>query len=297
MRLLVAGWHGQLARALVEIAPGEADVKALAVGRPALDLCEPASITRSMTDFGPDVVINTAAYTAVDKAESEPEAAFALNRDGARLLAEAAAKRGAAIIHVSTDYVFDGTKPAPYVEDDPTAPLGVYGHSKLEGENAVRSVNPRHAVVRTAWVHSPGGANFVRTMLRLAGERPRVRVVDDQIGSPTYAPHLARAILQLARNLSTASADDPRWGTYHAAGSGAVTWCGLAREVFRVSKTLGGPSAEVEAITTADYPTPARRPANSRLDCGKLRRLHAITLPDWEAGVAEGVNRLLAKGE
>ncbi|MEZ5854066.1 MAG: dTDP-4-dehydrorhamnose reductase [Hyphomicrobiaceae bacterium] len=295
MRLLVAGWHGQLASALVEIAPGEPDVKALAVGRPALDLCEPASITRAMTDFGPDVVINTAAYTAVDKAESEPEAAFALNRDGARMLAEAAAKRGAAMIHVSTDYVFDGSKSSPYVETDPTAPLGVYGRSKLEGEIAVREANPRHAIVRTAWVHSPGGTNFVRTMLRLAADRPLLRVVDDQIGSPTYAPHLARAILHLARNLTGAPEGDERWGIYHAAGGGEVTWCGLARETFRISKSLGGPSADVEAITTADYPTPARRPANSRLDCTKLQKLHAITLPPWQAGVAEGVSRLVSQ--
>ena len=175
MRLLIAGWQGQLARALVEIAPGAADIDALAIGRPALDLCEPASITRAMTDFRPDVIINTAAYTAVDKAESEPDAACALNRDGARMLAEAAYKRGAAIIHVSTDYVFDGAKPTPYLEDDPTGPLNVYGRSKLAGEIAVRAANPRHVIVRTSWVHSAVGANFVRTMLRLGAERPSLR--------------------------------------------------------------------------------------------------------------------------
>jgi dTDP-4-dehydrorhamnose reductase len=294
MRILIAGWQGQLARALVEIAPGEADITALAVGRPALDLCEPASITRAMTDFQPDVIINTAAYTAVDKAESEPDAAFALNRDGARLLAEAASRRGAAIIHISTDYVFDGAKPAPYVEDDPTGPIGVYGRSKLEGEEAVRGTNPRHAIVRTAWVHSAGGTNFVRTMLRLAAERPVVRVVDDQWGSPTYAPHLARAVLALARRLKGREAGDPAWGTYHAAGRGEVTWCGLARAAFAVSSANNGPTARVEAITTADYPTPARRPANSRLDCGKLERMHGIRLPDWQEGVADCVRRLVA---
>jgi dTDP-4-dehydrorhamnose reductase len=296
MRILIAGWQGQLARALVEIAPGAPDVEALAVGRPALDICEPGSITRAMTDFGPDVIVNAAAYTAVDKAESEPDAAFALNRDGPRMLAEAARKRGAVIIHVSTDYVFDGTKPTPYVEEDPVAPLGVYGRSKLEGEMAVRAANPRHLILRTAWVHSGGGNNFVRTMLRLAGDRPRLRVVDDQIGTPTYAPHLAEAILGLARQAVARPDDDPAWGTYHAAGRGAVTWCGLAREAMRVSALAGGPTAEVDAITTADYPTPARRPANSRLDCGRLQRTFGVALPDWEAGVAAGVARLLDDG-
>ncbi|MGE0699487.1 MAG: dTDP-4-dehydrorhamnose reductase [Hyphomicrobiaceae bacterium] len=294
MRLLVAGWQGQLARALVEIAPANPRIEALAVGRPALDLVQPATIVRAMTDFRPDVIVNAAAYTAVDKAESEPDAAFALNRDGARRLAEEAARRGAAIIHVSTDYVFDGRKATPYVEDDATGPLGVYGRSKLEGEEAVRAANPRHCIVRTSWVHSAGGANFVRTMLRLASDRNVVRVVDDQIGTPTYAPHLAEAILALAQRVSGAGEGDPGWGTYHAAGTGAVTWCGLAREVFRLSGARGGPVAEVEAITTADYPTPARRPANSRLDCTRLDARHGIRLPVWEAGVVEGLNRLLA---
>lgn len=294
MRLLIAGWQGQLARALVEIAPGAADIEALAVGRPALDLCEPASITRAMTDFRPDVIINTAAYTAVDKAESQPDAAFALNRDGARLLAEAANRRGAVIIHVSTDYVFDGAKPQPYVEDDATGPLNVYGRSKLEGELAVRVANPRHVIVRTSWVHSATGANFVRTMLRLAAERPTLRVVDDQIGGPTYAPHLAQAILEIARRVAGSSAEAAVWGTYHAAGTGEATWCGFAREVFRVSAEGGGPSASVEAIATAEYPTPARRPMNSRLDCRRLEDTFGVRLPDWRRGVAEGVGRLLA---
>ncbi|MDX2159194.1 MAG: dTDP-4-dehydrorhamnose reductase [Hyphomicrobiaceae bacterium] len=293
MRLLIAGWQGQLARALVEIAPSQPDIEALAVGRPALDICEPASIARAMTDFRPDVIINSAAYTAVDKAESERDAAFALNRDGPRMLAEAAGRRGAAIIHVSTDYVFDGSKASPYVEDDPPEPLGVYGRSKLEGEIAVRAANPRHLIVRTAWVHSATGTNFVRTMLRLARERPRLRVVDDQVGTPTYAPHLAEAILALARGMARAPEGDARWGTFHAAGRGEVTWCGLAREALRVSARLGGPAVEVEAITTADYPTAARRPGNSRLDCSRLERVHGLALPDWREGVADGVTRLL----
>lgn len=291
MRLLVAGAQGQLARAMIELAPSATDVTAFALGRPALDLTAPASVLKTLADFKPDVIVNAAAYTAVDKAESEPDAAMALNADGPARLAEAADKMGAILIHVSTDYVFDGTKPTPYVEDDPTAPLGAYGRSKLAGEEAVRAATARHIILRTAWVHSPFGANFVKTMLRLAADRPEVRVVDDQIGSPTYAPHLAEAILAISR---TALADSgaSRFGTYHAAGAGAVTWCGMAREVMRVSASLGGPSANVTAITTAGYPTPARRPANSRLDCTKLATAFGVTLPRWEDGVVECVRRL-----
>lgn len=295
MRLLIAGWQGQVARALVELAPSAPDVEAFAVGRPGLDLCNAATITRAMTDFKPDVIINSAAYTAVDKAESESAAAFALNRDGARLLAEAAAKRNAAIIHISTDYVFDGSKASPYVEDDAVAPQNVYGRSKRDGEDAVRGANAQHIIARTAWVYSPAGANFVKTMLRLAGERDSLRVVDDQMGNPTYAPHLARTLLDIARTVRHAPRDG-QWGTYHLAGRGDVSWCGLAREVFRVSAGLGGPSASVTAITTADYPTPAARPMNSRLDCSKAKQTFGVVLPDWREGVRDCVTRLLGKG-
>ena len=294
MRLLIAGWQGQVARALVELAPSAADVEAFAVGRPGLDLCNAATIKRAMTDFQPDVIINSAAYTAVDKAEREQDAAFALNRTGAGLLAEEAAKRGAAIIHISTDYVFDGRKSAPYVETDAVAPQNVYGHSKLQGEQVVRQMNPEHVIARTAWVYSATGANFVKTMLRLAGERDSLRVVDDQIGSPTYAPHLAKALLEIARKVRHAP-HDGQWGTYHLAGLGDVSWCGFAREVFRVSAELGGPSASVTPISTADYPTPAARPKNSRLDCSKAEQMFGVALPDWREGVRECVTRLLAK--
>jgi dTDP-4-dehydrorhamnose reductase len=294
MRLLIAGWQGQVARALVELAPAAPEVESFAVGRPGLDLCNASTITRAMTDFRPDVIINSAAYTAVDKAESEAAAAFALNRDGARMLAEAAAKRGAAIIHISTDYVFDGSKPAPYVEDDPTAPINVYGRSKLEGEQAVAQANARHVIARTSWVHSPTGANFVKTMLRLARERGKLRVVDDQAGNPTYAPHLARALLQIARAVLDGEPGQ-RWGIYHLAGAGAVSWCGFAREIFRVSAAMNGPSAEVVPITTVEYPTPAKRPANSRLDCSKAGSAFGVALPDWREGVEDCVRRLLDK--
>lgn len=292
MRLLIAGWQGQVARALVEMAPGCPDVTACAVGRAALDICEAKSIERALSGISPTLVINSAAYTAVDKAESEPERAFALNRDGARLLAEASAKRGIPIIHISTDYVFDGRKPTPYVEEDATTPNTVFGRSKLEGEEAIRATNPKHIILRTSWIFSPYGRNFVKTMLAQAKEHPRVRVVDDQRGSPTYAPHLVGAILDLARVVSKPDADEP-WGIYHAANAGTTTWRGFADEVFSRSRALGGPVADVEPIRSIDYPTPAQRPDNSQLDSSKLARTFGLRLPSWQQGVAECVERLL----
>jgi dTDP-4-dehydrorhamnose reductase len=294
MRLLIAGWQGQVARAFVEAVPGCADITACAVGRPALDVCDPKSIERAMGDLRPDVVINTAAYTEVDKAESEPERAFALNSDGARLLAQSAARRGAAIIHLSTDYVFDGDKDTPYIESDMPGPRTVYGLSKLAGEEAVRAANPRHVILRTAWVFSPMGRNFVRNTLRLAGEQDRLRIVGDRHGSPTYAPHLVTAILELARQLKAVAEGDGRWGIYHAAGAGSTTWYGLACEIMRRSEELGGPAAPVDPIPSSEYATAAPRPANSRLDCAKLEAAFGVKLPAWESGVAECVQRLLA---
>lgn len=293
MRLLIAGWQGQVARALVEAAPACPDVTACAVGRAALDICEARSIERALSSINPTMVINSAAYTAVDKAESDAERAFALNRDGARLLAEAAARRGIPIIHISSDYVFDGSKPTPYVEDDLPMPASVFGRSKLEGELAVQAANPRHVILRSSWIFSPTGRNFVRTMLAQAREHERVRVVDDQVGTPTYAPHLVDAILELARRLSVPGAD-PTWGVYHAANQGTATWRQFAEEVFRQSRQAGGPSAEVEPISSAEYPTPAPRLANARLDCGKLEAEFGLRLPAWQDGVAEGVRRILA---
>lgn len=293
MRLLIAGWQGQVARALVEAAPACPDVTACAVGRAALDICEARSIERALSHIEPSIVINSAAYTAVDKAETDSERAFALNRDGARLLAEAAARRGIPIIHLSSDYVYDGHKASPYVETDPASPVTVFGRSKLEGEQAVQQANPKHVILRTAWVFSPSGRNFVKTMLGQAAEQERVRVVDDQHGSPTYAPHLVTAILELARRLSAGTGEQGAWGVYHAAGSGATTWRAFAEEVFRRSAALGGPSAAVDPIASTDYPTPAQRPANSQLDCGKLERTFGLRLPAWQAGVADCVERLL----
>lgn len=295
MRLLIAGWQGQLARALAEAAPRRADVSAFAMGRPALDICELPTIERALNEHTPDVVINSAAYTAVDQAETDETAAFALNATGPGFLAAAAARRGVAVIHVSTDYVFDGAKPSPYVETDATAPLNAYGRTKLAGEHAVAAANPRHVILRTAWVHSPWGKNFVKTMLRLGAERDHVRVVDDQVGSPTYAPHLAESILEIASRIGRGELGSNDFGLYHAAGSGETSWCGLAREVFAEAAKRGLKPPRVEAISAAQYPTPAKRPGNSRLDCGKLERHFGLKLPDWRIGVNDCLSRLAAQ--
>ena len=294
MRLLITGSHGQVARAFLDVAPAARDIEACAIGRPGLDICNSPTIERALSDIKPDVVINTAAYTAVDDAEGEAERAMALNRDGAAMLAAAAARRGTPIIHLSTDYVFDGAKPAPYVEDDVTAPTSVYGLTKLAGEHAVAAANPKHIILRTAWVYSPFGKNFVKTILTHAGKGTDLKVVNDQIGSPTYAPHLVEAILGIARKLAApgGAAANP-WGIYHAAGSGEASWYDVAREILHRSAELGGPSTSLSPIGTDGYPTRAARPKNSRLDCSKLERVFAITQPDWRSGVSLCVARLL----
>jgi dTDP-4-dehydrorhamnose reductase len=294
VKILVLGKEGQLARSLREVQRPDG-MELVAIGRPDLDLTAPDTIASTIDRTKPQLVVNSAAYTAVDKAESERESAFAINATGAGRVAEMCAQLKLPIIHISTDYVFDGSKPAAYLEDDPVAPLGVYGRSKLEGERLVAAANPHHVILRTAWVISPFGNNFVKTMLRLAVSRDDIGVVDDQIGCPTHAPHLATAIVGIADRISRTHpvVDQPDvWGIYHAAGTGEGTWCDLAREIFRQSARCGGPSAKVRPITTAGYPTPVHRPANSRLDCGKLARVFGIRLPDWRQGVAECVTRL-----
>ena len=288
MRLLVAGASGQLAHALVQRSRQLAGVTVIALGRPQLDLLDPASISHALDATRPDVVINAAAYTAVDKAESDAAAAFALNRDGAGALAAAAGAAGCPIIHVSTDYVFDGNKAGAYVEDDATNPMGVYGRSKLEGEAAVAAANARHVILRTAWVYSAHGHNFLKTMLRLARERPELRVVADQLGNPTFAPHLADAILAIAAQIGSARL----WGVYHATATSETTWHGFASAIIAAAKPLGVPQVTVVPITTADYPTPARRPANSCLDCSKLERAFGLRLPPWQQGLGECVAEL-----
>jgi dTDP-4-dehydrorhamnose reductase len=291
VKLLVTGRDGQLARGLAETAG--AGVQVVAIGRPELDLADEKSVAAAVARERPDIVVNAAAYTAVDKAETESALAHAVNALGAQHVAKACAASAIPIIHISTDYVFDGTKSDPYLEDDPTAPINVYGRTKLEGERRVAKACERHLILRTAWVHSPWGVNFVKTMLRLATTRPNIGVVADQKGSPTYAPHLAAIVLAIAARV-TADPGGVRWGVYHAVGGGETTWSGFAREIFRHAAEQGLPAAEVAAIATAAYPTPARRPANSRLNCDRLRLLLGVELPDWRVGAQDCVTRISA---
>ncbi|MCV0396052.1 MAG: dTDP-4-dehydrorhamnose reductase [Rhizobiaceae bacterium] len=290
MRILVTGKAGQVALSLKERAASRPDMEVTALGRPELDLEKPATVGEAIRQARPDLVVSAAAYTAVDKAEDEPDLARAVNVDGAEAVAAAAAAAGAPVIHLSTDYVYSGELDRPWREDDATAPLGVYGRTKLDGEAAVAAANPRHLILRTAWVYSPFGRNFVRTMLMLAEQRDTVNVVADQIGNPTSALDIADAVLALA-----ARGDGPP-GVYHLAGSGEASWAEVAKHVFAVSAAEGGPSAAVTPIRTDEYPTKARRPANSRLDQAKMRATFGWVSPDWRESVAVVVKRLLAEG-
>ena len=292
IRVVVTGREGQLVRALMERGPA-AMTDVVELGRPALDLAAPDDVAAVLAAAEPDVIINAAAYTGVDRAEQEPEQAWAVNAVGAKAVAAAAAALGVPVIQISTDYVFDGTLDRPYREDDPTEPLGIYGQSKRAGEAAVAAAAPDHAILRTAWVYSPFGANFVKTMLRGAAGRDELSVVADQRGCPTSALDMADAVLRVARNLVGRPDDAALRGTFHLSGAGDTTWADFAEAIFAASRAAGGPSARVRHITTAEYPTPARRPANSRLDCAKLARLHGAALPEWRGSVKRCVARLL----
>ena len=295
MRVLVTGREGQVARSLVERAPAQR-VEIVTLGRPELDLAGPAdAIVAAVEAARPEVILSSAAYTQVDKAESEPELAFAVNERGAGAVARAAARLNVPLIHLSTDYVFDGLKPDPYVEQDEPNPSGVYGASKLGGEQAVLAGHGNSAVLRTAWVYSPFGANFVKTMLRLAGTRDEVGVVADQRGNPTSASDIADAVLAVAANLHKRSNPELR-GVFHMAASGEASWADFAEAIFDASARAGGPSAKVNRITTADYPTAAKRPANSRLDCSRLEQNHGVRLPDWRESLQAVVERLIRSG-
>ncbi|MCA8933230.1 MAG: dTDP-4-dehydrorhamnose reductase [Rhodospirillaceae bacterium] len=294
--LLITGADGQVGWELARRAAA-AGLDAVAVNRAGLDIADRAAVARVMAQVAPRVVANAAAYTGVDAAETEADRAFAVNRDGPGFLGDACAAAGALLVHISTDYVFDGTKPGAYGEDDATAPLGVYGASKLAGEEAVRASGARHVILRTSWVYGVHGRNFVKTMLRLGGERDRLGVVDDQHGCPTFAGDLADAVLALASRELAGGFAPGGLGTFHCAGQGATTWCGLARRIFQ----LAGPHLPhipvVDAIATADYPTPARRPANSVLDCARLAQAHGLALRPWPDALAEMLDAVLAGTE
>jgi dTDP-4-dehydrorhamnose reductase len=268
----------------------------VAVGkaRPELDIAQTASIRQALEDIRPDLLINAAAYTAVDEAESEQEVAFAVNRDGAAHLAAACQETGIPLIHLSTDYVFDGTAIRPYREDTPAAPLGSYGRSKWEGEEAVRSGYQEHLIIRTVWLYGSHGTNFVKTILRLAREREVLQVVDDQHGCPTWTRDLAEALVVMCRRIGQDRNTTP-WGTYHFCSAGQTTWYGFAQAIVEEARAFEPLVVQkVVPIPTAAYPTPARRPANSVLDCAKIQAAFGITTRPWRASLHECMQEFYA---
>ncbi len=287
--LLVFGANGQVAQEIGRIAAGLGFTATLA-GRDRVDLLSQDG-SAVLDALRPRAVINAAAYTAVDRAEQEPAAAYRLNGEVPGLLAQACRDRGLAFVHISTDYVFDGSKDGAYVETDPRAPLGVYGASKAKGEEAIAAVGGDYAIVRTAWVYSAFGANFVKTMLRLAATRDELGVVGDQQGCPTWAQDVAKATLLLSQRL--VKGDPAAQGLFHAAGEGDASWADFAAAIFAGSAARGGPTARVNPITTADYPTPARRPANSRLDCERLQQVLDWRPAPWRDSLSICLDELL----
>ncbi len=286
--ILVTGGSGQLASALA----GAAGVRR--VGRPDFDFNRPETIEAAFKAAAPRMVVNAAAYTAVDAAETDAEAAYRANRDGPAALARLCAEAGIPLIHVSTDYVFDGTKAEPYEESDPVAPQGVYGASKLAGEQAVLAAGGPAIILRTAWVYAVTGKNFVRTMLTVGKTRDRLTVVADQHGCPTTAADLAEAILAIAGRLDRTGWQPDYHGIFHAAGSGATTWFGLAVATFEEAARHGARVPQVAPIATADWPTPAKRPANSRLDCTRLTQVFGVTMPPWRESLSRTVDQIFA---
>jgi len=279
MNILVFGRTGQVATELGR----QAQVTAL--GREAADLSDPDACAAAIADSDAGAVINAAAYTAVDRAETDEATAALVNGAAPAAMAEAAAAKGVPFVHISTDYVFDGHGDTPWKPGDATGPLGAYGRSKLVGEEGVRGAGGTHAILRTSWVFSAHGANFVKTMLRLSQTHERLTVVADQMGGPTAAADIATTCLTVARMLVAGQGAS---GTYHFAGAPDVSWAGFAREIF----AQAGRTVEVADIATSDYPTPAARPANSRLDCAGLETVFGITRPDWRQGLAAVLNAL-----
>jgi len=288
IHILITGTTGQVGGEILRLHP-----QALAPTRAQLDLTDESSIRACIRHHKPRWIINPAAYTAVDKAESEPALAHAINAEAPRILGEEAQKIGATVIHFSTDYVFDGAKSTPYLESDPTNPLGVYGASKLAGEQALAATEAAHIILRTSWVYGANGKNFLRTILKLAGERPQLNIVSDQHGAPTWSHDLARLAAHIVAHCETQSSGRQitlNSGTYHAAAQGETTWHGFASEAVRLANLPN--AAILTAIPTSDYPTPARRPANSRLNCEKLYRTFEFRLPPWQQSLTTVVSQL-----
>lgn len=283
MNILLLGQHGQLSRELQQSLGQQAELSVF--GRAQLDLSQPEQLRRQLQTLQPDLIINAAAYTAVDRAESEPELAFAINAEAPGILAERAAELGVPLIHYSTDYVFDGSKPTPYTEQDAPNPLNVYGRSKLAGEQAIQAIGGAHLILRTSWVYSLHGSNFLLSMQRLLQERDNLNVVADQIGAPTWAGSIAQATGQLIEHWR-AGRPGP-WGIYHLTGLGETSWFGFASAIAEQLRGQGKHACEPTPIPSSGYPTPAQRPLNSRLDCSRLQREWAIQLPTWQQALAD----------
>jgi len=290
VRLLITGAHGQLGSELVRHGGGHT---LLAVDHDHLDICDSQAVSALCDAFHPEAIINAAAYTAVDRAESDSTRAFAVNRDGPKNLAVVAEAAGIPLIHISTDYVFDGSKQGAYDEHDPVAPLGVYGESKLAGEQAVQQHCSRHVILRTSWVFSAHGNNFVKTMLKLGADREQLAVVADQAGCPTAASELARAIYAVLETEMVAAS----WGIYHCCQPDPTTWFGFAKAVFDTASDQGMYLRlnNLNAITTRDYPTPAKRPANSVMDCSKFEEAFSFQIRSWQDSLEEVVRALHAQ--
>lgn len=287
MKILLLGQHGQVSQALQQSLGRHIELTVL--GREQLDLAKPHEIGQQVLQQRPALIINAAAHTAVDQAESEPELAFAINATAPGILAEAAAELGAPLIHYSTDYVFDGNKAAPYHEDDTPNPLSVYGRSKLAGEQAITAVGGQHLILRTSWVYSTYGKNFLLTMQRLLQERDSLNVVNDQIGAPTWAGTIAHTTAQLIEHWNNAQSGP--WGVYHLTAQGETSWFGFASAIAEHLQRQGKRVATLQPIPSSAYPTPAQRPLNSRLDCGRLQRDWHVQLPDWQSALNACLNR------
>lgn len=283
MKILISGQHGQVSRELQQRLGALAEL--IVLGRDQMDLAQPAQIRKQVRRGRPDLIINAAAHTAVDLAESEPEGAFAINGVAPGIFAEEALLLGIPLIHYSTDYVFDGSKPEPYTEDDAPNPLSVYGQSKLAGERAITAVQGQHLILRTSWVYSTHGRNFLLTMQRLLQEKPELRIVADQIGAPTWAGTIANSTLALIERWR--GDDAGAWGTYHLTAQGETSWLGFAQAIGDVLRKRGQPCASLIPIPSSDYPTPATRPLNSRLDCTRLQREWGVVQPEWLSALHE----------
>ncbi len=282
MRVLITGCNGQVGCSLTEQLAKEANTTILALDRDCLDITDQDAVNAAVDEFQPTVIINAAAHTAVDKAEEEVELSYAINRDGPKYLAQAAQNVGAAILHISTDYVFEGNKIDKYEESDITNPQGVYGESKLAGEIAVAEACNKHIILRTAWVFGEHGNNFVKTMLRIGATRDTLNIVGDQFGGPTYAGDIASALIQIAKRIF--QGEDVEFGVYHFSGLPHVSWYDFASDIFQfaVEQRVILNQPKLTSITTEQYPTPAKRPNNSRLNTDKITRVFAIEASDWK---------------